>query len=275
MRYFITIVFLFTSLHAMFEDYAKGPKGLGLGDAFYTMANDPTAIFYNPAGLADLEKFNAQAGFGNKYQHQDLNELFLAATYNFNKLGTAGIGLSQIGPSFMQERQVIIAHGIEIAPYLKAGYSLQMYQITQDDGSKKESATAFGGNLGILSRIYERWQFGFSLHNISEPEIGQEGEKIPQSLAAGVSYFFASNICTNINLRAEGDKPVSILAGQEFGINEYFSLRAGLGTEPRHISGGLSLKYKYVDIIYGANYIENLPLSHNVSLNFSIPQLTR
>jgi hypothetical protein len=273
MKVLFFIIILSTSMYAMFEDFEAGPKGLGLGDAYYTLANDPTAIFYNPAGLDQQKGFSAQAGFGNKFGHKDLNEMYLAGNYQINKLGSLGFGITQFGPSFYQERQLIIGHGIEIAPYLKLGYSIEGYQVTQDTGTGKESDMAIGVNLGLLSRIYDRWQIGFAIHNLTQPEIGTEGEQIPQSLAAGVSYFFNEGISTNLNLRVENDRPISILAGQEYTINDYFALRAGLGTEPRHISGGMSIKYRYVDIIYGCKYVENLPLNHQVSVNFTLPDL--
>lgn len=43
---------LFTSIHHQYQS----PRALGMGDAFVAVANDYSALFYNPAGLARLEE---------------------------------------------------------------------------------------------------------------------------------------------------------------------------------------------------------------------------
>ncbi|MFN7729998.1 MAG: hypothetical protein ACK5P7_12640 [Bdellovibrio sp.] len=43
---------LFTSIHHQYQS----PRALGMGDAFVAVANDYSALFYNPAGLARIEE---------------------------------------------------------------------------------------------------------------------------------------------------------------------------------------------------------------------------
>ena len=47
-----------------FQVMTQGAKATGMGLAFAGVADDPSAIFYNPAGIAWQEHFSAQGGFG-------------------------------------------------------------------------------------------------------------------------------------------------------------------------------------------------------------------
>jgi long-chain fatty acid transport protein len=46
-----------------FQVMTQGARATGMGLAFAGVADDPTAIFYNPAGIAFQEHFSAEAGF--------------------------------------------------------------------------------------------------------------------------------------------------------------------------------------------------------------------
>jgi len=50
---------LFASGFALFE---HSTKGMGMGGAFVARADDATAVYYNPAGITQLEKFNWSVG---------------------------------------------------------------------------------------------------------------------------------------------------------------------------------------------------------------------
>jgi long-chain fatty acid transport protein len=48
----------------------QGVKALGMGGAFTAQANDPTAVYYNPGGLALLEKGKLTAGAASTYLNE-------------------------------------------------------------------------------------------------------------------------------------------------------------------------------------------------------------
>jgi long-chain fatty acid transport protein len=47
-----------------FQIMTQGAKATGMGLAFAAVANDPSAVFYNPAGLGWQQHFASEAGFG-------------------------------------------------------------------------------------------------------------------------------------------------------------------------------------------------------------------
>ncbi|MGH9442990.1 MAG: OmpP1/FadL family transporter, partial [Thermoanaerobaculia bacterium] len=67
-RVFLTLVFvgLLAAAPAFpsgFQVMTQGAKATGMGLAFAGIADDPSAIFYNPAGIAWQEHFSGQGGF--------------------------------------------------------------------------------------------------------------------------------------------------------------------------------------------------------------------
>ena len=56
---FLMILLLFVSSLCLADEYPyiyKGIRPMGMGGAFVAVSNDANALFYNPAGLADIEK---------------------------------------------------------------------------------------------------------------------------------------------------------------------------------------------------------------------------
>ena len=69
-------------LRAAAVDYtwhAPGARANGMGTAFASVADDPYAIFYNPAGLSSLRSLDARGGMGRRLSPlAPLGELSLA-----------------------------------------------------------------------------------------------------------------------------------------------------------------------------------------------------
>ncbi len=57
-----------TSEAAGFRIAAQGAKAMGMGGAFAAQADDPAAIYYNPAGITQLDSTQAQIGFTTIHQ---------------------------------------------------------------------------------------------------------------------------------------------------------------------------------------------------------------
>ena len=73
---------------ATFLSIGQGARALGMGSAFVAIADDPTAIYWNPAGITKTQ------GFGFVADHTtwiaDINYNFMALTYNLGSFGTIG-----------------------------------------------------------------------------------------------------------------------------------------------------------------------------------------
>lgn len=74
---------------APFLSISQGARASAMGSAFVAVADDQSAIYWNPAGLAKLP------GVGILVEHTkwiaDINYNFFAATYNLGDFGTVGL----------------------------------------------------------------------------------------------------------------------------------------------------------------------------------------
>src|SRR5258708_542635 len=80
-----------------------GARGPGMGGAFSPVADDATAIYWNPAGLATLEKKEVSLGY-NAY-FKDTAAQFLGYSHPMSK-GTLGVGASLFGVKNIDKRSI-------------------------------------------------------------------------------------------------------------------------------------------------------------------------
>ena len=72
-----------------------GARALGLGKAFTALADDPTAVYWNPAGLEDI--YQQQATFFHVSLWEGTSLDYLGYVYPTIDIGSFGIGIGRIG----------------------------------------------------------------------------------------------------------------------------------------------------------------------------------
>jgi len=76
---------------AQFLKIGVGGRATALGDAFVAIANDASALYWNPAGLVQFE--NNQVIFSHNQWLVDINHEFLGAVYHLGKNHALGLSL--------------------------------------------------------------------------------------------------------------------------------------------------------------------------------------
>jgi hypothetical protein len=258
-----------------------GAVATGLGGAFTAFSDDMSAIYYNPAGLANIRNFNL---FG--WQHSNwLLGLIPDAYYEFGSLvyptlrGTIGLSLTYltIGEVEIPYQQgtttykfvpydlvVSLGFGSELLKNLKVGGAVKYYYsfLVPEDILRrvygvegKGSAQVPALDLGILYHSEYNLNLGISLQNIG-PNLRYSGnevsEPLPLALRLGLGYY---NKFGNLSFRLAGDI-VKILvnifqdyadSGLNWVINEAFKhAGAEIG-----IGNFIFLRFGYFYDIYG------------------------
>lgn len=104
---FVLMMLLFTSLFgqsttidvskkgttaASFLSIGQGTRAIGMGSAYVALADDPSALYWNPAGITKVN------GIGFTVDHTkwiaDIDYNFLGMTYNLGDYGTIGISFT-------------------------------------------------------------------------------------------------------------------------------------------------------------------------------------
>lgn len=256
---------------AIFEDLESGARAEGMAGAFTAIADDPSAIQFNPAGLNQIQNISATSFYKLIFGGvgADLHNICFNLAYPINKTtGVMGVSMQEMGISIHSEKVLTLSHGFSLVKDISFGYNLRGYQLSQGDFG---SGYAFGIDLGVLTRIYKRWQTGFYIHNINNPKMGTTTKyNLPRLINFGVAYRPTYGIASTLDISKEVGKPTRIMVGQEFQIIEnLLTIRAGMQTEPIRFAFGLRSGIKNIFIDYAVTTHPELPLSHNFGLSVS------
>lgn len=77
---------------APFLSIAQGARAMGMGTAFVAVSDDQSAMYWNPAGIADLS--GTRVVFDYTQWLADIKYNFVGATINMGDIGTVGINLT-------------------------------------------------------------------------------------------------------------------------------------------------------------------------------------
>lgn len=79
---------------ANFLKIGVGPRGNALGGAFVAHVNDVTSLYWNPAGIANINSL--QVGVSYTDWILDINHNFLGVVYPFGRIGTVGLSITSL-----------------------------------------------------------------------------------------------------------------------------------------------------------------------------------
>src|SRR5439155_7743919 len=138
-----------------------GARPMGMGSAYVALATDPTAVYWNPAGLADAE--GAQVVLMHNEWIQDFRQEFAAVSGSLGP-GRFGLGLAGFYTSELEERDdvgtltrhfgfndlaVTGAYAYRFAPQAAGGVAVKFIREMIDQENATAVAFDLGGRLGI------------------------------------------------------------------------------------------------------------------------------
>jgi opacity protein-like surface antigen len=157
---FITDVSKKGTTAAGFLSIGQSGRAVGMGSAFVGVANDVSAIYWNPAGLASLKGVNVM--FDHTTWIAGIKYNFLAASYNLGDLGAIGISFTSSDVGEMKvttieqpdgtgevftvsDASFSIAYALQLTDKFSIGFNPKfVYQSIW-----KMDATAFALDLGV------------------------------------------------------------------------------------------------------------------------------
>ena len=239
-------------------------RALGMGGAFVGVADDVTAVWWNPAGLATGALFSlvversrfesVQPGLFGAPPPADRSAFFLAAgslplglSYVSARETVAGQGPAdeaivrdlitrQAGATVVQSLSdsVVVAATLKYVRGSAASGPLAAGQELGEaaDGLERESSNAFDADIGVLVTAGDL-KAGVTFRNVMGPEFETpDGARLalPWRARAGVSYLVtpAMTVAADVDLRAV-DQQRSLALGTEWRIggSTRFAVRAG------------------------------------------------
>lgn len=280
-----------------------GAKAIGMGQAFTALADDPTAVFWNPAGLEFINQQSASFFHTNLYGGATYD--FLGYAYPTIELGSFGFGIGRIGISDLDQRDVT-DHGTVLGHFSDESYevyfsyakSLPWFNLTPGisvrwvrsgfsgllEGDLIESGV--GADFGLMYKpdwlgnaFIQDWSFGMNLRNLFPPQlkVGDQVDEYPLTTKIGLLKIirFSGSGALNvlIDLNHSQNRDMKLHFGSEYDFREMGRVRVGYNGSS--LAFGFGGKYEMFEIDYGygsSQYPEFFDATHRVSItvNFGL-----
>jgi len=286
----IIIIICVSSLYAGAGDagaaFLKIPvdaKVVGMGEASAAYADNVSALYYNPAGLGEIESFSLL--FMHNTWLLSMNHEYAGLAFAVKNIGTFGLAFNYWGSGGIP---VITIRGDSTGDTFSASdwtlnvaYSRNFGVLSLGTGFKylsernedfSSSAMAFDFGLRYDVAI-KGLQTGISLTNLGTSiKLDQESFSLPVLVRLGWKYNLQQLGFAQDFIFSNSDK-FSIALGAEYWFAEVMALRFGYrsGSETGGLSGlraGLGIYFKSLGFDYAVAPYGQLGLSHRFSLSF-------
>lgn len=299
MKYLLVATLLLCAprARAAFDAMPSGARAAGLSGAFTAAADDASALFFNPAGLKELDRPEASMQYGRLVNGLDdgsaVSQAMLvyarplsgrgAAAFSYSSLKVAGLYEERMlsagyGRSFLEGR---LGLGLTLK-HLHAGYGGDSGNAIDDSGNAtgagdpaltRAGASAFAVDAGAQYRWSPRLRLGFSALNLNRPSLGA-ASPVMRTVAFGLAAALGPGLLSADLLRQEVlDGQADFVAAAGYELRRTFKsqavfLRGGArlgGRGQRQLNIGLGWRHDSLQI----DYAMTLPVSALQAANHS------
>jgi len=262
---------------ANFLKIGVGARAAAMGDAFTVIVDDSTSLYWNPAGLAKMEKRQFSATYNMWFA--GINQGYLGMGFPLSGEGIVAGGMNYVDMGDFDGRDEAgnptgtftasalncqLGYANRVGEKLIWGISAGLVQDTIADDIK----STYAANFGLLFETSESLSLGLALQNIGG-QLG--GDPLPFVAKIGMAYTWQSLLLA-LDIAKPADNDLYYCAGIEWWIMDGIALRAGYKTN-QDIGEGLTagfgfdkgkIRFDYAYVPYG-----ELGNTHKVSLGMS------
>lgn len=171
---------------AQFLKIAVGARGIGMAEAFDAVCSDASSIFWNPAGLTNIDKNSLMVAHANWLA--DINYEAAAYARNFRGIGVIGVSFGYLGSGDIEETTVMqqdgtgnffsasnLTMGVSYARSLTDKFSIGGNIKYVEEKLENEKATAWAVDIGTVYKTgFRSLRMGISIRNFG-PELKFSG----------------------------------------------------------------------------------------------------
>lgn len=194
-------------------DMGVGGRALALGGAYTALADDATAIVYNPAGLYAVDgdeltlSWNGMGGFF-------WNMGFAGYAHRFGEILTMGVGtkfllsgaqeswdsISEFNSFNENQYMFLVSASLDLPLTLKIGATLKMawrdFTWNSSSGERSRSKSFFNADLGLILPLSSLVSFGIRIENIIPSVdfgLGDADEPVETRIVTGAALRLLDN----------------------------------------------------------------------------------
>lgn len=233
-----------------------GPRTAGLADAFTGMTDGLEGAFWNPAGLAWLERPELAAFLSTAGSDADDPSYFIGYAIPPEDLGAGAVWwrrdvTSLPGDGLLTADSLAYTYAVKVNSSVSVGGTirLQSEQATFPDLVLPEWS-GYGLDLGLLWKATPRLGVGIAAKDVNGTPLTSDfglTTETPLGVRGGVSYRFNSRMVLNLDVTDVLNNSVAgtgVAVGVEFSVSPRVQLRAGVATagDSLAIAGGLGFR---------------------------------
>jgi len=309
LAYFLTIVIIPAgSLYcqqgdggttSVFTDAGVGARALGLGGAFVALASDPTAVFWNPAGLDYIQKKGASFFYSSLDFDTDYN--FVGIVFPTLSFGSFGLGWTRIGSDGIEERDInadgsptpLLSVGNSSANQFYFSYAKQIRRTFSIGFSGKlermsfgiandVSDTGVGLDVGALYRpdfddaLLRDLSFGINVQNLISPRLRlvNQSQSSPLNFKGGLSKLFIFGEERNLfrivfDFNKSENASGTAHVGAEYSFQDKATLRMGANNGQVAFGAGATYNNFRLDYNFG-KFFDGTDFSSNHRFSFTV-----
>lgn len=285
-----------------FTDAGVSARSLSLGGAFVALADDPTAIYWNPAALDYLE-YRSGSFYYTGLNFGSSNN-FIGLAYPTIEFGAFGFGWTRFGTDDVQGRdidatatensdvshsQFLFSYGKKLSGNISLGLSFKIETMNMAFANLSDSG--IGADLALYykpefdSSLLQNMTFGINLQNALSPEIRLEqlAEGAPVNLKIGLGKAFAFGLDEQrslfrvlLDFNIGENAPTTVHLGTEYAFKEMGNLR--IGFNHGQVAFGAGATYKNIQFDYNfGKFFESIDFgsTHRVSITMNFGKSKR
>jgi len=271
----------------VFLKIGVGARAMGMGSAFVALADDPTSVYWNPAGLASIEK--TQVTVMHNEWILDFRQEFVAVGTQLGP-GTLGLGFTGFYSDELEGRDdtgvltrhygfndiaVTGAYGLRLAAGLDAGLGVRYIREMID----QVDATTIAADVGARYRLSDSgFMLGGAISNIGgDAKFDSEDFSIPLTWRLGAAW--SKNVesirgrgTLSAEYRQAKQDDGKFHVGGEYAYHDRVALRVGgaFGYDDQDLTFGLGLMKDWFRFDYAlVPFSSDLGSTHVFSLTGS------
>ena len=282
----------------MFDTSARG---IALGGAYSAAVNDASALYWNPAGLAQVPRFSGTVMHAQYIADISYNAIAAAGRVNDSSVIGGGIRYLDAGAIKRTDINGLDRGSFKPRSYIaELGWGQSIYDLSDSEMDVSmgvtgkylhtemvERASAFAGDLGLHSRFYgtkRNVDVAFVMQNLGRGQKFQEvRDTLPTRLKLGASLrpvkpvLVAGEVFFPINNAPHASAGAEYQA--DFNKNMKGAVRGGLNTLTYNSLGAVSMVtfgfgLTVQDLTFDYAFVPMGPLgaaAHRLSVSFNLP----
>lgn len=245
-----------------------GGRSRSMGDASVTL-EDVWSYHHNPAANARLKQWGFGVSYENRFLLKELQTQSFSSAIPLKK-GVLSLGGQMFGYSQFRSIKSGVGYSLALTDLIAIGTQINVHQLRLGQGYGNTLKAT--GEVGVLAKIKEGWNVGFSIVNLTRTKLSDyQEDRLTTVMRLGTSFRFSEKLLVCAEAEKNVEFPLRGKVGLEYLPTKVFALRTGFSTNPIELDAGLGYCHKELfSLDFGSSYNQYIGWSPNVSFTYRL-----